>query len=122
MTDEFSEQTNQRYSPRHGDLHWVASVEDGKFIVDLTPGKEYGCYVPLEILDEFLRLREGASSRHEGTAVFYLPPHDTEDCVWTAEVKEHILSVSVEVGPEILTRRASIPLTDARALREQLPA
>ena len=78
--------------------------------INLTPNAEYGCYLPISWLIEFLQLEEGQTSRKEGLAWFYGPPHDQEECVYRASIEDGVLLVEVEVGPEVLTRRATFEL------------
>jgi hypothetical protein len=78
--------------------------------IDLTPKADYGCCLPVTWLVEFLQLKDGDSCSKHGFAWFYGPPHDREECVYRASVVDGVLRVEVEVGPEVLTRRANFQL------------
>ncbi|TWU22559.1 hypothetical protein [Novipirellula artificiosorum] len=86
-------------------------VPEARMLINLTPEEgAYGCIVPVNWFIEFLKLNEGQSIRKESFAWFYGAPHDSEECIYTASVKEGVLEVQVEVGPEALVRRARFPL------------
>jgi hypothetical protein len=86
-------------------------------------GLEVLSSLPPDWKEEIANLGEGYAFERMGKAWFYLPPHDQEDCLWEAVVKEGILHVEFEVGPEALRRKFDIPVnlfkgTLARTERE----
>jgi hypothetical protein len=66
--------------------------------------------LPPEWKDEIAGLGEGQTFEKMGKAWFYKPPHDEEDCNWEAVVRNGILHVECEVGPETLRRNFDIPM------------
>ena len=63
-------------------------------------GLEVLSVLPPDWREEISDLGEGQTFDRMGKAWFYLPPHDQEDCLWEAAVKDGILHVEFEVGPE----------------------
>lgn len=86
--------------------------------IDLTPDREYGCCIPVDWLLEFAELGDGESGSKIGQAWWYGPPHDQDECDYRGYVKDGILHVEVEVGRELLVRRASLPIEHAFALSQ----
>lgn len=87
-----------------------------KPFINLTPGAEYGCYLPVEWFTEFLQMKEGESCSKDGFAWFYESPNDTEQCTYRASVVDNTLHVEVEVGREAVVRRASFGLYAGEAV------
>lgn len=78
---------------------------------DIERAGRYLSVLPPEWRDEIARLREGQTFERTGKAWFYKAPHDDEDCLWEAVVRNGILHVEFEVGPEMLRRKFDIPMT-----------
>ena len=74
-------------------------------------GLEVLSVLPPDWRKEIFDLCEGQTFERMGKAWFYLPPHDQEDCLWEASVKDGILHVEFEVGPESLRRTLDVPVS-----------
>ena len=115
LAEDMAERTVESDSPT-----WQASVcTDALTRETDTLGMDSQARHGLEVLsvlppdwkEEIFALGEGHTFERLGKAWFYQPPHDQEDCLWEAAVKDGILHVEFEVGPEVLRRKLDIPVS-----------